>query len=184
MTAFARRVADNPSLHTKYGVQAVRFVTAMLETYAAFKPELQLDHGEQWAYFVNPPAYSTLDCGSDGSCQGYHDYANKPVSYNESLTFMKAMAEAALAANSALYRQSADATPERLALATVEFPRVIAKGFRFLYENLVPQSLSDGTPVFKWTGEYGSPSVEDAAHAGFTLAAVDVLWDTQPGLNL
>src|SRR6266700_4227376 len=42
MAAFARRVADHPSLHDQYGTDAIRFVTATIETYEAFRPELHL----------------------------------------------------------------------------------------------------------------------------------------------
>ena len=37
MAAFARRVADNPALYAQYKADAIRFITATMETYEAFR---------------------------------------------------------------------------------------------------------------------------------------------------
>ena len=63
---------------------------------------------------------------------------------------MKALADLALAANSNLYRASANATPDRLQTATVELPLLIAKNVAFRNSNLRPKMLGDLTPYYEW----------------------------------
>jgi hypothetical protein len=140
MAAFARRVADNTALYAQYEPDAIRFVTATIKTYKAFRPELHLKESDAQAYFVNPLNYP-------------HELAGKPISYNENFSMMKALAEAALAGDSALYRGSANVTPFRLRLATQEAPLLIAKNFTFFDKHLRSKTLSDGTPYFEWEHE-------------------------------
>src|SRR5262249_16446451 len=54
MVAFARRVADHPARYAQYQGEAVRFITAVIETYQAFHPELHLVDGDPRAYFNSP----------------------------------------------------------------------------------------------------------------------------------
>jgi hypothetical protein len=103
MAAFARRVADRQALHDKYGTDAIRFITATIETYEAFRPELHLVERDPEAYFTVPWRYANLQCNGNDGCEGYRSTAGKPISYNENLSMMKALAEAALAGDSALY---------------------------------------------------------------------------------
>jgi len=128
MAAFARRVADHPDLYLQHLDNAVTLITATIESYEGFHPELHLADDDPYAYYVLPLSYSTLTCdnGAHG-CDGYRAGAGKPISYNESLSMMKALAELALASNSNLYLGSADAKPDRLKLATEEAPLVVAK---------------------------------------------------------
>ena len=130
MAAFARRVADQPVLYAQHQADAIRFITAVIQTYVAFQPELHLVDSDPHAYFLGPLKYAGLQCAdgpSQHSCQGYRAMAGNPIDYNENLSMMKALAECAIAADSALYRGSADATLEQLRLATDEMPLVIAK---------------------------------------------------------
>jgi hypothetical protein len=190
MVAFARRVADNPALYAQYEPDAIRFVTATIETYEAFRPELHLVDGDDQAYFVLPLSYAQLECNrndmSDSAkhaCAGYRDGAGKPISYNENFSMMKALAEAALASDSALYRGSADATPARLQLATEEAPLLIANNFTFFDKHLRSKTLSDGTPYFEWAHEQRMWRIQDTAHGGFELDCLAVLLDEKIRLN-
>jgi hypothetical protein len=184
MAAFARRVADHPALHDQHGTDAIRFVTATMETYQAFRPELHLVETDPEAYYTVPWRYANLQCNGNHACEGYRSTAGKPISYNENLSMMKALAEAALAANSALYRGSPDATPERLQRATEEAPLLIAKNVTFFANHLRENSLSDGTPYFEWDHQQPEPRyIQDVAHGGFELDSLAVILNDQIRLN-
>ena len=146
MAAFARRVVDHPDLYPQLHDQASALITATIETYQAFRPELHLVDGDPFAYFVLPLSYGNLTC-SNGvhGCYNYRAGAGKPLPYNCSLSMMKALAELALASNSNLYRGSGEATPDRLMLATEEAPLVVAKNLAYFAANLRPKTLSDLT---------------------------------------
>jgi hypothetical protein len=184
MAAFARRVSERPD---RYPLilrdQAIRMITAGIETYEAFRPELHLVEGDPHAYYVLPERYSTLVC-ADGnhSCENYRAGAGKPISYNETLSMIKALTELAPAANSNLYRASADATPARLQLATEEMPLVVAKTTAYRVADLHPGTLSDGTPYYEWDYE-GSSGAEDIHHAQFELGCLAVVLEGQLRLN-
>jgi hypothetical protein len=193
MAAFARRVADNPALHAQDEIDdAIRFVTATIETYEAFRPELHFVDNDAQAYFVNPLRYAQLQCNRDDMdaaakhrCAGYRNVAGKPLAWNENFSMMKALAEAALAGDSALYRGSADATPARLQLATEEAPLLIAKNFTFFDKHLRSKTLSDGTPYFEWDHQQPEPRyIQDVGHGGFELGCLAVLLDDEIRLNV
>ena len=197
MAAFARRVADHPVRYAQHQADAIHFITAVIETYVAFAHgdltagerggELHLDEGDPHAYFINPLKYGDLQCtngnsSTQHSCSGYRDQAGQPIDFNESLSMMKALAECALAADSALYRGSADATPQHLRLATEEMPLVISKNVSFFVDNLRSKTLSDGTPYFEWDKiEFGG--IDNIPHAGFSLGSLAVVLECQPRLN-
>ena len=65
-------------------------------------PEQHLTPQDPWAYFTQPTSYKNLQC-KDGStqhsCQEYREQGGLALAYNESLSMMKALAEAALAAD-------------------------------------------------------------------------------------
>ena len=88
-----------------------------------------------------------------------------------------AAAEVALASDSALYRGSADATPERLRLATEEAPLLIARNVAFFADNLRRNTVSDGSPYFEWDYQQGHSSVQNIPHGGFELGCLAVLLD-------
>ena len=185
MAAFARRVADHPAHYPQHQDYAVRFITATIESYMAFRPELHLCEGDPHAYFKVPAAYAGLQCGGNESCQGYRATAGQEISYNENLSMMKALAEVALAADSALYRGSADATPEFLQLATEEAPLLIAKNVAFFADNLQPKTLPDGTPYFEWKHQRPTwnQQPEDTDHGGMDIDCLSVILDDQIRLN-
>ena len=94
MAAFARRVADRPDLYPQLHDQAIALITATIETYQGFRPELHLVDGDPYAYFNLPLSYSTLTCSNGaGGCPGYRAGAGKPISYNENLAMTQALAE-------------------------------------------------------------------------------------------
>jgi hypothetical protein len=184
MAAFARRVADNPTLHAEYGTDAIRFVTAAIDTYEAFRPELHLVKRDAQAYFTLPRRYASLRCNGNHACEGYRAGAGKPLAYNENLSMMKALAEAALASDSALYRSGPDATPTRLRRATEEAPLLIAKNFTFFDKHLRSKTLSDRTPYFEWDHQQPEPRrIQDIAHASFELGSLAVVLEDQIRLN-
>jgi hypothetical protein len=191
--AFMRRIADNPKLYGAYPGDAIRFVTAAIETYEGFRPELHLADGDSEAYYVVPSGYASLQCNLNEMsaddkehCRGWRDGAGKnPISYNENLAMTKALAEVALASDSALYRSSADATPERLRLATEEMPLFVAKNVAFFTNHLREKRLSDGTPSFEWNHQLpGKPQIQDTGHAQFELDSLAVILDDRVRLNL
>ena len=141
MAAFARRVVDRPDLYTHLHSQAIGLITATIETYQTFHSELHLVDGDPFAFFVLPSTYSTLTCSNGAhGCPGYRAGAGKPIPYNENLSMMQALAELALAANSNIYRASADATSDRLSLATEEAPLVVARNVAWRVADLRPKS--------------------------------------------
>jgi hypothetical protein len=188
MAAFARRVADNPALHAQYEADAIRFVTATMETYEAFRQagEVHLVDSDAEAYFTVPAAYAGLACNDPKfahDCGNYRSTAGMPLAWNENFSMMKALAEAALAADSALYRGSPDVTPERLQLATEEVPLLIAKNVTFFVNHLGPNTLPDGTPYFEWDHQLPLPGIQDTGHGSFELGCLAVLLDDQIRLN-
>ncbi len=214
MAAFARRVTDNPALqatscaHTRkapsphfpngfggctYASEAIRFITATLDSYAGYRHEMHLTDGDPWAYFTVPATYAQLACntGDDKlqhACSGYRDTAGKPIAYNENLSMMKALAEAAIASDSALYRASAN-NAGRVNLGVNEAPRLIAKNFTFYDKHLRTKTLDDGTPYFEWDtqepgiGILGKHTLQDTAHAGFELGSLATLLEDKILLN-
>ena len=188
MAAFARRVAEQPHRYPHLQDQAITLITAVMETYEAFRPELHLFDNDPHAYYVNPWSYRNLHCenmddNTFNRCEGYRNKAGQPIDYNENLSMMRALAELALASDSNLYRASAYATPDRLQLATVEAPLVIAKNVAYRADDLRPMTLSDGTPYYDWhTSGTGGPA-EDIHHAQFELGCLAVVLDAQVRLN-
>jgi hypothetical protein len=180
MAAFARRVADHPARYAEYQAEAIRFIIAVIGTYQAFHPELHLVESDPHAYFNSPLAYGKLNCtGEDESCQDYKEAAGTPIAFNENLSMMQALAECALAADSALYRGSADATREQLRLATEEMPLVVAKNVAYFVKNLPPNFEWQSNPPETKTEN----TTEDLAHSGFLLACLAVVLELQTGLN-
>jgi len=144
---------------------------------------LHLVEGDPHAYFVLPTRYATLVCANGNhGCENYRAGAGNPIPYNESLSMIKALAELAPAADSSLYRTSAQATPERLRIATVEMPLVIAKTIAYRMADLHQKTLADGTPCYEWDYQ-GSGGPEDIHHAQFELGCLAVVLERQLPLN-
>jgi hypothetical protein len=190
MAAFARRVADHPAHYPQHRDDAIRFITATIETYAAFRHEFHLVEGDPHAYFTVPAAYAGLQCDGNNddvntSCEGYRATAGQAVAYNENLSMMKALAEVALASDSAMYRGSADATPLHLWLATEEAPLLIARNVAFFADNLQPHTLPDGTPYFYWKHQKPTwhQQTQDIRHGGSELGSLAVILELQVRLN-
>jgi hypothetical protein len=185
MAAFARRVADDRGLHARYGADAIRFTTGAIETYNGFLNEQHLAADDPQAYFEVPDGYRTLAC-RDGSCNNYRISAGYPLAYNENLSMMKALAETALAADSQLYRNSADANPLFLFIATDVAPQLIAKNFTYFDKHLRPDEFH-GAPIFWWNHQQEIPGVkaqiQDTSHAQFELGSLAVLLDDKIRLN-
>ena len=184
MAAFGRRVADHPARYAEYHDDAIRFITAAIETYAAFLEELHLIETDPWAYFIVPRSYASLRCNGNDSCENYRDTAGQPIAYNENLSMMKALAEVALASDSVFYRDSSDATPVRLKLATETAPLLIAKNCTFFEQHLCPKTLSDGTPYFEWDHQLPEPRhIQNVPHGNFELGCLAVLLEDKIRLN-
>ena len=169
MAAFARRVVQQPSLYAEHGGEAIRFITATLETYQAFRPDLR--QVDAYEYFILPLS---------------EDLSGNPIAYNLNLAMMQTLAEVAPAADSSLYRSSTQLTPEQLQmyiqLATEEGPRLIARNIAFRVANLRPQTLDDGTPYYAWDYVQGG-GAEDMCHSQFELGCLAVIYDRQVRLN-
>lgn len=183
MAAFARRVARQPAYHVEFGADAVRMITAVFETYWAFRPELHFEESDPHAYFKQPAAYGQLHCDGDETCEKIRSLAGKPLPYNQNLSMMQALAELALAADSTLYRESADATVLRLRAMTEEAPVVIAKYLAFFIAHLRRETLDDGSPYFQWDREQPVDRIEDNAHGQFSLGCLAVVLHEQLALN-
>ena len=189
MAAFARRVADNPIRYSQFTDQAITLIDGAFETYEDFQSELHLVDNDPFAYYITPPGYSTLKCSYGGTgCDDYRTQASEPlpmssIAFNENLAMMKALADLALAANSNLYRASANATPDRLQTATVELPLLIAKNVAFRNSNLRPKMLGDLTPYYEWDQQLYKARAEDTPHAQLELGCLAVILENQVRLN-
>lgn len=171
MAAFARRVATNPSAFgTPYQQDAIRFTTEVMQTYVSFYDELVIADSHGWGYYTVPNS-------------------SRPISWNENLSLMKAYTDAAIAADSSLYRSS-PATSEwsaTLYYMTQEAPRLVARNARFFIENQSIRAWSgDNAPYYFWFHEYDSPAtdrVEDTAHAQFALGSLALIYENEGLLN-
>jgi hypothetical protein len=190
MAAFARRVSDNDAVlarNPSYRDEAVRFITASLETYQSFLPEQHLSNLDPFAYLTQPAGYAQLECtNGQRSCAGYRATAGKPLAYNEYLSMMKALAEVALAADGRLYRNSSNATPFRMKLATSMAPQLVAKSVaHFLSHDELNANASFPGLVNWYTQEPDPPAHtrEETVHASFLLTSLAVLYENSARLN-
>ncbi|PYN82942.1 MAG: hypothetical protein DMD96_04400 [Candidatus Rokuibacteriota bacterium] len=184
MAAFARRVADRPARYPALHDQAIGLITATIQTYEAYRDECHLVESDPHAYYLFPHAYADLKCTNGVSgCEGFRERADKPIPYNTNLSMMKALAELALAADSALYRSSGAATPDQLRMATEEAPLLIAKNVAFFVDHLRPKTLSDGTPYVEWDYQVVKEGIENLAHGGLDLGCLAVILEDQIRLD-
>jgi hypothetical protein len=172
MAAFARRVVQQPSLYAKHGADAIRFITATIETYQAFRADIRWV--DAYAYFILP--LSEDPSGSPSK-----------VAYNLDLAMMQTLAEVAPAADSSLYRNSTHLPPDQLQtyikLATEEGPLLIARFVAFRIAQLRPLALDDGTPYYAWDYFLGAGGAEDTNHSQLELGCLAVIYDRQIRLN-
>jgi hypothetical protein len=196
MAAFARRVAENPSAFSaQYQQDAIRFTTAVIETYLSFRDDLVLPDTKPWAYYKLPPVFATLQCNlpEAGQCLGYKGKAQMgdPVSWNESLSMMRSLSEVAVAANSGLYRSSPDSVSKQFTVyyATQEAPRAIAKNVAHFIDNLTLLTWSsDGAKYYEWNHEFRpppnkKPQTQDTSHASFELESLAVIYANKAKLD-
>jgi hypothetical protein len=190
MAAFARRVADNDAVLARnptYRDEAVRFITASLETYQSFLPEQHLSNPDPFAYLTQPVGYAQLKCtNGQHSCAGYRATAGKPLAYNEYLSMAKALTELALAADSRLYRNSSDASAFRIKLATSMAPQLVAKSVaHFLSHDELNANASYPGLVNWYTQEPDPPTHtrEETVHASFLLTSLAVIYENSARLN-
>jgi hypothetical protein len=191
MAAFARRVADNPTLFCQDSlVDAVRFTTAAFETYMEFHDELYIPNGSTYAWYNEPLGYAGLTCDNGASgCEGYRDRAGQPIAYNEGLSMMRAMAEAALAANSALYRNSHDGSGDdvlsalRMFYMTSEGPVVIARNVQWFLDSLSRNFWSNGELYYYWVAQPGNDWAQDTPHAQYEIRSIVDIFEMRPRLD-
>ncbi len=171
MAAFARRVSEHPEWFCDgYRADAIRFTTAVIETYLAFRTDIRFGDSRNaaWWYYVN-----RFDTQSPQRAEGY----------NEGLTPLLALAEIASAADSALYRSAPEWGWYNYYTAQ-EIPRLIAKNMKFFVDDIELASLADGTPWYWW--HYTKDDArfpEDLPHARVTLGAVLSAWDNRAVLD-
>jgi hypothetical protein len=189
MAAYARRVAMNPAAFDEdQRNDAIRFTTAVIETYRSFKSDLV--ETSTAAYYIRPAKMGTLLTCTERQCVGYKLNAGYPLSWNEGASLMKSLAEVALAADSALYRSS----PESAAIisdATIEVPRVIAKHVGWVMGHFNAKYLrywsGDQAPYYVWEHEfhnpYGESTVDDVAHGQFMLGSLAVIHENKLPLD-
>jgi len=190
MAAFARRVAERPEKHSIYQADARKFIVAALETFDDFRrDELHFRDDDPHAYFTFPSGYSQLRCLTGSSdtirhCKNFRGLAGQALAFNESLSMMKALADLAVACDSAWFRGTAEATPERLRVATVEAPLIIAKGVAFFCDHLsLDEPLPDGTPWFRWPYRVGEDTIENTPHGQFGLGCMAVILENKIALE-
>ena len=182
MGAFARRVADHPDWFCmNYRLDAIKFTTAVLETYTAFRPDMRLSHPDNasWGYYV-----SAID--------------GLPESFNLSMYPLRALVEVARAADSELYRTSQDATPTRIDYATREAPLLIAKSVKWFRDDGLmchgAEELpdpADPTQVVYWRwwhySSHDLPDIsrgpEDANHGQLTLGTLLHIWENRTAID-
>jgi hypothetical protein len=169
MAAFARRVATNPNAFgTTYQQDAIRFTTAVMQTYISFYDEMVISESHGWGYYTVPNS-------------------SVPISWNENLSLMKAYTEAAIAADSSLYRSS-PATAEwsaTLNYMTREAPRLVANNVKFFIQNLSTRTWSgDNARYYFWNHEYApTGQVQNTPHAQFELDSLTLIYENQALLD-
>ena len=194
MAAFAKRVAANPTAFSVgYQKDAIRFTTAVMQTYVSFRPELYYSTSFPWAYHISPPGYSTLSCSNPlytSTCNGYKSDAGNAEEWNEDIQFIRTLAEAASAADSSLYRNSTDPYKSTtISYLTSEAPDVIAKYVQFFDDNLswhVYYWSGDNAAYYVWdkgAAGAGSTLVEDAPHGQVTVSSLALILENKPLLD-
>jgi hypothetical protein len=99
------------------------------------------------------------------------------------------MAEAALAANSTLYRTSHDGADDdvlsalRMFYLTNEAPVVISRNVQWFKDNLTHDVWSNGAPYYDWKAQPGNKDPQDTAHAQYELGSLVAVFELKPRLD-
>lgn len=195
MAAFAKRVSANPSAFSVgYRKDAIRFTTAVMETYMSFRPEMHLVSSDPHAYHYDPPNYSTLACSYPSaafSCSELRDDAGHAQGWNVELLFLRTMAEGAIAAMSDLYQTSSDVYK---ATTTTylggEAPVVIAKYLQYYVDYFNAHHLyqwaGDNVAYYKWNRgpeSHASETQDDTPHGSIAVGALAMILEDKPRLD-
>jgi hypothetical protein len=172
IAAFARIVAEDPSLHAAYGADALRYANAALETMRALTL-LQMD-SRQVGNFTE--GYLT-----DVT---YRDSFGKPMEYNVNAAFMTMLMELWRALDSPFYRNSAPQPPD-VEIARAGIPFFVSRFQRFFSNHL--QTWTDtpnGRPRFHWNyGESPASRFAENQHSSVDMRYINMLRHNFDRLN-
>lgn len=203
IAAFARIVADDPSLQAQYGADAVRYANAVAETAWAFMP--QMHYRADGAYFqawvqkldafktmptdaqcdafynqvvaANPDAdQALLDrwAHQRNSCKNLDKIAGMPMAHNENLAFDRMLMELYHALDSDLYKASPARSSQGEPLRVL-IPVLVARQQRFFMGHV--ELTGDR---YRWHyNDEGSTELshgwEDTSHAALDMKYHEVL---------
>lgn len=203
IAAFARIVADDPSLQPQYGADAVRYANAVAETAWAFMPQMRYrpDGNQFQAYLQELDIYKTMpsDAQCDAAynqtiaqnpdaaqdtidwwgrqrniCYGVRASAGLPKSHNENLAFTRFLMEVYHALDSDLYKQSPDRSVNGEPLRVL-IPVLVARQTRYFMGHV---ELTGDRYRWHYSDEGapgGSHDWEDTSHGGLDMKFHEVL---------
>jgi hypothetical protein len=163
IAAFARIVAEDPSLQADYGSDAVRYANSAMETMWSLMPQMDIQSVGSYfeAYLVRPDSYRTKltqsVCQNNEECDNDHDFAGAPLEYNGNAAFMMTLIELWRALDSPFYRSSVFQT-NQVEFTRTLIPLLVSRFQRFFADHL--QTLTDtpdGRPRFYWNYNDGIP---------------------------
>lgn len=213
IAAFARIVAEDPTLHTTYGQKAVEYTNAILEMAWAFMPQVVYRDAdgllEAHLKHVVPvgPRPTERDCEDayqaavDGDPQGDHDrygrmlkscknvhrVAGQPMAHNENQAFMMVLIELFRALDSVFYRQSPDRSVNAEPTRTL-IPLLVSRQQRYFANRL--KTVEDHPDGARFVWNYADdqpPGIgthrENISHAALTMRYVELLRRDYDRLN-
>ncbi len=162
IAAFARIVAEDETLHTRYGLDAMLSANAVLQTVWLFMPQIRYGKARSFleAWLTLPENYqhtpTEANCKNEydrlvaadpsneprwkgmlTSCRSLHKMAGRPVAHNENLAFAMVLIELSRVLESRYYRlsplASADAEPARALI-----PLLVSRQQRYFVNRLHP----------------------------------------------
>jgi len=213
IAAFARMVAERPTLHAAYGDSAIAYANAALQTAQLFLPQVKhwLNSGGRVAYLAQ--LESIRDRPSDADCQRAFDaaqypdisaasisrfktmrtncqdlsrLAGLPFSHNENQAFMMLLIELWRVLGSEYYRLS----PARATTAEavrLQIPLIVGRYHRWFMQHV--KSLSTG-PVrfYYWNHAEERPAgvntnPEDTSHGDLDMIYLNIFRENYARLN-
>jgi hypothetical protein len=210
LAAFARIVAEHPSLWTEHGAEAIEFANAVLETLKAFSDELRTDRNDPTAsYWAYPRTYRTLltetrctrayneaknGVGPDAgwgdleglkrNCDTNRALARLPAAHNQNHAFSMAMIETLRVIDSSFYRQRSGGNP-LAEWGRTFFPMQIKGVLRWFTR--FAQSPDGPAGRLDWHGADGVPSrfvsTEDTSHGELSMRFLGVLHRNADRIN-